>query len=102
MVGKAERSANRKLMTGRKVVATQFQHAPGPGVVQYRFISGVTEKHKFVEYAAPALFRLLPGDNGLPGDLAVKEPVISDMFGFRLLPDQVILLKAHSRDVAPS
>ena len=82
-------------------MATEFQHAPSPGVLEYGFIRTVTEKHKFVEYPAPALLRLLPGHNGVSGNLAVKEPVIAYMFGFRLLPRQMTPLKAHALDVAP-
>lgn len=83
-------------------MATEFQHAPSPGVVEYVFVGTVTQQHKFVQYSAPAPLCLIPGHNRVSGDLAVKYPMISDSPGFRLFPNEMALLKAQTRDVAPS
>jgi hypothetical protein len=88
-------------MAGRKIVATEVQHTPGPGVFEYGFIRIVTEENEFVEYPAPALLRLIPGQDGMSGDRAVKEPVIAYALGYCLLPHQMTLLKAQARNVAP-
>lgn len=99
--GKSEGNAQRKLMTGRKIVAAEFQHAPGPGVIEYGGVRTLAEKHEFIEYPATGLLRLSPGDDGASGDAAVKDPVIAYMVRLRLLPRQMILLNAHTRDIAP-
>ena len=60
-------------MAGRNIVATEFQHTPSPGVLEYGFIRTATEEHKFVKNPEPSLFRLLPGHNGVPGNLSKSE-----------------------------
>jgi len=68
--GKAETIAKGKLMAGRKIVATEFQYSPCPRVFEYRLIWTVAEKKKFVQDSAPALLRILSGDNGIAGGIA--------------------------------
>ena len=82
-------------------MATEFQHAPGPRVFEYGLIRTVTEENEFVEYPAPTLLRLIPGHDGMSGNLAVKDPVLAYALGYRLLPHQMTLLKTQARDVAP-
>ena len=98
---KTKRNPERKFMAGRKIVATEFQHAPGPSVFEYGFIRTVTEENEFVEYPAPILLRLIPGHDGMSGNRAVKDPVFAYALGYRLLPHQMTLLKAQACNVAP-
>ena len=82
-------------------MATEFQHAPGPGVFEDGVVSGIAEMKKFIQHSASSALRLLPGNDGLPGDLAVQKPVIPGAYPFSLLPHQVAILKAYVCDVAP-
>ena len=82
-------------------MVTEFQYAPDLGVFQDGFILAIAEKHKLVEYPAPALLGLISGYNGLSGNLAVKNPLLAYAFRLGLLPCEVTLLKTHIGDVAP-
>src|SRR5579863_3894691 len=89
-------------MTGRKVMATKLQNTPCLGVFQDRFILGITKQDKLVEQPVTGALGQVASYDGLSGNLAVKNPVLANAFGLGLLPDQVVLLKTHVDDIAPS